>query len=86
MIYAILKHRSFVMLNFILSKVALLCLQETVWRRAPFCFENRGPYTKADVEENCFVVGYRRNMLQKGTFCIYGVQSITRRRLDYGNF
>ena len=30
--------RSFVMLNFIPSKLALLCPQETVRRRASFCF------------------------------------------------
>ena len=31
----------FVMLNFIPSKVALLCPQETVWQGASFCFERR---------------------------------------------
>lgn len=30
---------NFVMLNFIPSKKALLCPQETVWQRAPFCNE-----------------------------------------------
>ena len=30
---------NFAMFHFIPSKTALLCLQETVWQRAPFCNE-----------------------------------------------